>query len=119
MIIINFIIDYLVMIFLPINTYYILNDLDKNKFFSIFIVGILVDIMFNKLFIFLIVLMIFYLLLKKLTIIKKYYYIKNVVVFLLFYLIVIIINNTFNFFVFIVSFILQVIYMIIYKELLK
>ena len=48
MYIINFIIDYLVMIFLPINTYFILNDLDKNKLFSIFLVGILVDIMFNK-----------------------------------------------------------------------
>lgn len=119
MIIINFIIDYLVMIFLPINTYFILNDLDKNKLFSIFLVGILVDIMFNKLFVFLIILIAFYLVLKKLRVKKKYYYIKNIIIFLLFYLVKTIINNSFNLLVFSISFILQIIYMIIYKELLK
>lgn len=119
MIIINFIIDYLVMIFLPINTYFILNDLDKNKLFSIFLVGILVDIMFNKLFVFLFILIVFYLVLKKLKVKKKYYYIKNIIIFLLFYLVVTIINNSFNLLVFSISFILQIIYMIIYKELLK
>ena len=119
MIIINFIIDYLVMIFLPINTYFILNDLDKNKLFSIFLVGILVDIMFNKLFVFLFILIAFYLVLKKLRVKKKYYYIKNIIIFLLFYLVITIIDNSFNLLVFSISFILQIIYMIIYKELLK
>lgn len=119
MIITNFLIDYLVMIFLPIDTYFILNELDNNRIWSIFLIGILVDIMFHKLFLFLFILLSMYLILRKLNIKKKYYYIKNILVYLIFFMIVSLINNSFNWMLFSISFILQIIYMFMYKKLLK
>lgn len=119
MIIINFIIDYLVMIFLPIDTYFILVDFDKNKLFSVFIVGILLDIMFNKLFIFLFILLSLYLIVRKFRIKRKYYYSKNIVIYLVFFIIVSLINREFNLSLFLISLLLQIIYMFMYKKLLK
>ena len=119
MIIINFMFDYLVMIFLPINTYFIINELDKNSLLNVFVIGFLFDIMYHKLFLFLMILLFLYFFLIKLNIKNKYYYIKNIFVFLFFIFIVFIFNKSFDFDMFLISFILQIIYMILYKKLLK
>lgn len=119
MIILNFILDYIVMIFLPIDTYFIVNDLDKNKIFNVILVGGLLDIMYHKLFIFLIILLSLYLIVRKMKIKNKYYYIKNIILFMVFFIIISLFKKEFVLFNFIVGGILQLIYMFIYKKLLK
>ena len=119
MIILNFIIDYVVMIFLPIDTFFIVNEIDKNNLFYICLVGGLVDIMYNKLFVFLIIILFFYLIIKKLRIKSKYYYSKNIVVFILFFVIISIFRKKIIIEEFLISFILQLLYMFLYKKLLK
>ena len=119
MIILNFILDYIVMIFLPIDTYFIVNDLDKNKIFNIILVGGLLDIMYHKLFIFLIILLSLYLIVRKMKIKNKYYYMKNIILFMVFFIIISLFKKEFVLLNFIVGGILQLIYMFIYKKLLK
>lgn len=119
MIILNFILDYIVMIFLPIDTYFIVNDLDKNKIFNIILVGGLLDIMYHKLFIFLIILLSLYLIVRKVKIKNKYYYMKNIILFMVFFIIISLFKKEFVLLNFIVGGILQLIYMFIYKKLLK
>lgn len=119
MIILNFILDYIVMIFLPIDTYFIVNEIDKNKLFNVILVGGLFDIMYHKLFIFLIILLSLYLTVKKLKIKNKYYYMKNIILFVIFFIIISLFKKEFILLNFIIGFILQLIYMFIYKKLLK
>ncbi len=119
MIILNFILDYIVMIFLPIDTYFIVNDLDKNKIFNIILVGGLLDIMYHKLFIFLIILLSLYLIVRKMKIKNKYYYMKNIILFMVFFIIISLFKKEFVLLNFIIGGILQLIYMFIYKKLLK
>lgn len=85
MIIINFILDYIVMLLLPFNTYFIIFNIDKSNRYSVFVVGLLLDIMYHKLFFNLIILMLFYYVVKKLNISKRYYYLKNIVLFLIYF----------------------------------
>ena len=110
MIIIGFIIDYIVMLLLPINTYFIGHEIDKNKIYNVIIVGIILDIIFSKLFINTIILVSIYLVVKYLNIKNKYYYIKNFIIFSLFCLI-----GGLSIKMYLVSSILEVVYMIIYK----
>ena len=119
MIILNFVLDYLVMIFLPIDTFFIVNELDKNKIFNIILVGGLLDIMYHKLFIFLIIILSLYLIVRKMKIKNKYYYMKNIILFMIFFIIISLFKKEFVLLNFIVGGILQLIYMFIYKKLLK
>ncbi len=119
MIILNFLFDYLVMIFLPINTFLIVNELDDNNLFSVILVGVLFDIMYHKLLIFMIILVSLYLVFKKLRIKSKYYYIKNILLYLVFFMIISLFNRSFNLINFILGSLFQVVYMITYKKLLK
>lgn len=109
MIIKYFIIDYLIMLVSPINSYFLLYKLDKNKLLDIIIVGIIMDIIYNKLLISLIVLIMLYSVFKILKINNKYMVLKNIILFILFYFICNF-NNQFNIFYFIVSFILQILF---------
>lgn len=115
MIIINFIIDYLIMVLLPVNSFFIVNEIDKNNIFNVVIVGILVDIMYHKILAFLLILIILFIVVKKLNIRSKYYYIKNIILYILFFIIV----GEYKLVDFFISLFIQVIYMFCYKKLLK
>ena len=117
MIILSFILDYIIMVFLPIDTYFIINDIDKNKLFNVFIIGFLLDIMYHKLLINLLLLLFFYFIVKKISIKNKFYYIKNIILFIIYFFLI----NQFSKTIisFFISFILQVFYMFLYKKLLK
>lgn len=119
MIIVNFIIDLMFLIFLPVNTFFIVNEIDKNEWFNVVFIGLLVDFMYYKLFVFLSFLLIFYLIVRKFKIKNKYYYMKNIFLFVIFYIVVSLFNKSFNIILFGISFILQIIYMFLYKKLLK
>lgn len=84
MIIIGFILDYLVMLLFPFNSYFIVYNLDKNKLFSVFLVSIIVDSIYSKVF-FAIFILGLYFILKKLKIKEKYSFIKNIVLYLIFF----------------------------------
>lgn len=83
MIIIYFIIDYIVMFLLPINTYFIVWNIEKNKIFNVFIVGIIIDILYRKLLLFTCFLLIVYFIFKKIKIKNKYRLLKNIIVYVI------------------------------------
>ena len=85
MIYLYFLIDYIVMLLLPINVYFVVWNIDKNKLYNVIFVGFLIDIMYHKLLLYAIVLLLFYYLSKKIKIKKEFYLIKNIVIYLLFY----------------------------------
>ena len=84
MIIIGFILDYLIMLLFPFNSCFILYNIEKNKLFSVLLVGVLVDLMYLKFF-FTIVLLGVYFVLKKLKIKEKYMFYKNILLYVLFF----------------------------------
>lgn len=85
MIYLGFILDYLVMLFLPIDTFFVINDLEENRFLSVIFIGFLLDVIYHKLFVNLIILLIFYFTLKLVKIEKKYKLVKNIVVYVLYF----------------------------------
>ena len=85
MIVLYFIIDYVLMLLLPINTYFIVLDIDKNKLYSVLIVGIIFVLLYSELFLFTGSLLIAYFIVKKLAIKRKYSVFKNVILYLLVY----------------------------------
>lgn len=85
MIVLYFIIDYVLMLLLPINTYFIVLDIDKNNLYSVLIVGIIFDLLYSELFLFTGSLLIAYFILKKLAIKRKYSVFKNAILYLLVY----------------------------------
>ena len=113
--------DVLIMQTLPINSYFIVANLDENKFLSVILIGLLLDIMYHKPLINVIILVTLYLLLKFFSISKKHNLTKNIIVYLLYY------NSTFflfghstNYFLnLIIGLILQIFYIKISKLLLK
>lgn len=121
MIILGFIIDYLVSLNVPFNTYFIINEIDKNDFLNIIIVGILFDIMYCKLLVFLFILVILCILVRIFKIKKKYYYIKNIVIYLIYFNIMYL---SFGYgdnylYLFLIGSIFQILYMYIYKRYFK
>ncbi len=121
MIYLGFLFDYLVMLFLPINTYFVVVDLDKNRLLSVVFIGLLLDFMYRKLFINLIILVVFFLLLKIINIKKKYWLVKNIVIYILYFnLMHFSFGYNQNYFIgFGMGFILQIIYIKLSKMLLK
>lgn len=81
MIIIYFIIDYIVMSLLPVSTYFILLDLEKNKIFDVVVVGFIIDILYRKFFLFTVFLLILYCIFKKINVKNKYRFLKNIIVY--------------------------------------
>lgn len=60
MIYLGFLFDYLVLLFLPIDSFFVVANLNKNRFLSIMFIGILLDVMYHKLFLNLFILILFY-----------------------------------------------------------
>ena len=87
MIVLYFIVDCLVMFFLPINTCFIVLDIDKNKISNVFIVGIIFDVLYSKYFLFTFFIIVFYLFIKFLKVKKKFRLVLNTFVYLLFFII--------------------------------
>ncbi len=85
MIILSLLIDYFMTCLLPIKTYFIVLELDKNKLASVIIAGIFLDVIFHGYLYNTIILVILYLVLKKLKIKKKYYWPKNLLVFIIYF----------------------------------
>ncbi len=85
MIILSLFIDYFMTCLLPIKTYFIVWELDKNKLASVIIAGIFLDVIFHGYLYNTIILVILYLVLKKLKIKKKYYWPKNLLVFIIYF----------------------------------
>lgn len=85
MIILSLLIDYFMTCLLPIKTYFIVWELDKNKLASVIIAGIFLDVIFHGYLYNTIILVILYLVLKKLKIKKKYYWSKNLLVFIIYF----------------------------------
>lgn len=86
MIIIYFIIDFVVMNLLPINTYFFVIDIDRNKSFYVVAVGIILDLLYSKLLFNVILLYCFYYVVRRLNIKKKYRFLKNIIFYLLFFI---------------------------------
>lgn len=85
MIYLGFVFDYLISLLLPIPTYFLIAHFDKNRFFSVFVVGILLDYLYHKILLCLGTLLFFYGILKCLRIKKKYAFWENMIVFFLFF----------------------------------
>lgn len=109
MIIKYFIIDYLIMLVSPFNTYFMLYQLDKNKLVDVIIVGLIIGVIYNKILLSIIVLVILYSLFKIIKINKKYMVFKNIMLFILFYYICNF-NNQVDLLLFSISFILQILF---------
>ncbi len=121
MIYVGFILDYFVMLFLPIDTFFVINDIEDNRFLSVLFLGMILDIIYHKLFINLIILLSFYFILKILKIKKKYKFIKNIFLYFLYFSILHIMFGVNDSYVssFVVGLIFQIIYISLSKVLSK
>ena len=84
MIVIGFIVDYIIMMLFPFNSYFIVYNLDKNRLFNIIMIGILVDLLYDKLF-FSIFLILLYLFVRRLMVKDRYSFVKNIILYVIFY----------------------------------
>lgn len=81
----NFIVDYLISFFTPFNSYLIINRIEKNKFIDVVIVSLLIDLMFKKPPLNLLILSAIYILSKKIHISKKYLIIKELICYMVYF----------------------------------
>ena len=121
MIYLGFILDYILSFFNPIKTYFIINNLDKNDLFSVIVCGIILDFLYHKIFLNLIILVILYLIFKKIKFKKKYNVIKNILLYGLYFNITFYLGSYNNYYIryFIGSLILQIGYILYSKWLLN
>ena len=120
MIIINFLIDYIIMLLFPINTYFIIHEIDKDNIYNIIITSMILDILYYQLLNNLILLLSIYYLVKKIKIKNKNNLLKNILIFIIFFNITYFLNGyniTKYLSLFITSTIFQIIYMCIYKRI--
>lgn len=85
MIYIGLILDFLINLFLPINSYFIIGNIDKNKIFYVIVVGIILDILFRRWFLYLGLLLSFYFILKIIKTKKRYRLGVNILVYVVFF----------------------------------
>ena len=120
MIYIGFVLDYFLNLMTPLNTYFVIYNIEKNKPIDIMFIGFILDFIYQKYCFNLIILLILYFLSKKIKIKKRYNIYKNI--FLLF----IYFNITYFLFGFIlnkyflnliIAFISYIIYIFIIKKL--
>lgn len=121
MIYLGFILDYILSFFNPIKTYFIINNLDKNDLFSVIVCGIILDFLYHKILLNLIILVILYLIFKKIKFKKKYNVIKNILLYGLYFNITFYLGGYNNYYIryFIGSLILQIGYILYSKWLLN
>lgn len=118
MIYLGFIFDYLLLFFCPIKSYFVISNIDKNDLFSIVVVGLILDCLYMRVGLNLIVLLLIYFLLKIIRINKKYYLFKETIIYLLYFSFIFIVNGM-NSKYFVYSFGLQLIYILLGKWLLN
>lgn len=121
MIYLGFFLDFLVSEFLPFNTYFVIANLDKNRFLSVVFVGLILDFMYRGMFINLIILLTLYIFLKLFKIPKRFNILKNLMLYVIYFnLTYFMFGYSINyFFSFIVGLILQLFYLLIANELLN
>ena len=73
------------MLLLPVNSYFIVYELDKNKLLSVIFIGILIDLIYGKFLYSLVILVLLYGLFKMIKVSKKYYLFKNIIIYLVFF----------------------------------
>ena len=83
--IIRFLIDYLVMILLPINSYLMLCNLDDNKIYDVVFIGLIIDALYGKILVNVVILVIIYFIIRKINFKKKYSYLKNLFIFMIYF----------------------------------
>lgn len=110
MIVINFILDYLFMFLSPFKSYFIIFDIDYNKFVNVLLVGLLICYIYNN-FSILIVLILLFFIFKKISISNRL--IKNILLFIIFFNVTYFINGYniyYYFYNFIIGFVSYIIY---------
>lgn len=117
MIILGFILDYLIMMMLPISSFFVIADIDKNNFLNVLLVGILLDIMFHKILFNVVILVSVYLILKFMSKVRY----KNIILYVVYFNIMFwLFGHSLNIlYSFIIGGILQFIYLKLSKVLLK
>ena len=116
MIYLNFILDYVITLITPYNTYFITNNLSKNKLIDVIIISLIIDSIYFHIPLNTVILPILYLISKKININKKYNIIKNILIFIIyfnmsFFIIDFNINNYLLYFL--IGFITELIYSLI------
>lgn len=117
MIILGFILDYLIIMMLPFSSFFVIADIDKNNFLNVLLVGILLDLMFHKILINVVILVSIYLILKFMNNVRY----KNVILYVVYFNIMFwLFGHSLNIlYSFIIGGVLQFIYLKLSKVLLK
>jgi len=119
MIYLNFIIDYVITFISPYNTYFITNNLSKNKLLDVIIISLIIDSIYYHIPLNTLILPILYFISKKFNINKKYNILKNIIIFIIyfnisFFIIDFNINNYITYFI--MGFITEIIYSLIVNK---
>ncbi len=85
MIYLGFVLDYLINLMSPLNSYFVVYNIENNKLIDVIIVGLILDFIYNKFLFNLLILVILYLLAKKIKIKKKYLIFKNLFLFFIYF----------------------------------
>lgn len=117
----SLILDFLVCTFLPINTYFIIVNLDEQRIPKIIVVGLLLDFLYRRVLCLTIILLVLHLLIKHTKHLKNHKILKNIFLFLIFFMITFYIFGHNDFFLpyLIIGLILNSIYLFFIEKLLK
>ena len=85
MIYIGFVLDYFLNLMTPLSTYYVIYDIDKNKLVDVVFIGFILDFIYQKYLLNLIILLVLYCLSKNIKINKKYNIYKNIIIFIIYF----------------------------------
>lgn len=85
MIYLGLVLDYFINLISPLNSYFIIYNIDKNKFVDVVIVGLILDFIYNKFLFNLIILILLYFLAKIIKVKRKYLIFKNLALFLVYF----------------------------------
>lgn len=117
-----FIFDFIISTLLPVNSYFVVCDIEKNNIFSVILIGLFLDLIYGKIFINLLILLLFFLILRRIKIKKKYTLIKNTIIYIIYFNIMFFsFNKNFisYFIVFFTGLFMQLLFLKVSKLLLK
>ena len=117
-----FIFDFIISTLLPVNSYFVVCDIEKNNIFSVILIGLFLDLIYGKIFINLLILLLFFLILRRIKIKKKYTLIKNTIIYIIYFNIMFLsFNKNFisYFIVFFTGLFMQLLFLKVSKLLLK
>ena len=81
----GFVLDFLLNLMTPVNTFFVVHDIDRNKIIDVVIIGAVLDFIYCKILYNVLVLLFIYILAKKIKINKKYLIIKRLVLFFIYF----------------------------------